>query len=81
MWKNHTIGEDLIESSISAFLKTVMEKDDSAVKAIPVSNNTVSKRIEDISDIETHTQLFEKLKSRYFSLQMDESTETVKSYC
>lgn len=38
--KNHTIGEDLIKPSISAFLKTVLEKDDKDVKAMPLSNNT-----------------------------------------
>ena len=71
--KNHTIGEDLIKPSISAFLKTVLEKDDKAVKAMPLSNNTVSRRIDEMSaDIET--QLVEKLKSRPFSLQMDETT-------
>ena len=46
--KNHTIGEDLIKPSISAFLKTVLEKDDNAVKAMPFSNNTVSRRIDEI---------------------------------
>ena len=71
--KNHTIGEDLIKPSISTFLKTVLEKDDKAVKAMPLSNNTVSRRIDEMSaDIET--QLVEKLKSRHFSLQMDETT-------
>ncbi|GFX08828.1 hypothetical protein TNCV_4228481 [Trichonephila clavipes] len=40
--KNHTI-EDLIKSSISAFLKTVLEKDDNADKAMLLSNNTVSR--------------------------------------
>ncbi|GFW10089.1 SCAN domain-containing protein 3 [Trichonephila clavipes] len=71
--KSHTIGEDLIKPSTSAFLKTVVEKHDNAVKVMPLSNNTVSRRIDEmIDDIET--QLVEKLKSRYFSLQKDEST-------
>ena len=71
--KNHTIGEDLIKPSISAFLKTVLKKDDKAVKAMPLSNDIVSRRIDEVSaDIET--QLVEKLKSRPFSLQMDETT-------
>ena len=40
-----------------------------------LSNNTVSKRIDEMSD-DIETQLVEKLKSRYFSLQMDESNLT-----
>lgn len=71
--KNHTIGEDLIKPSISAFLKTVLEKDDKDVKAMPLSNNTVSRRIDEMSE-DIETQLVEKLKSRKFSVQMDEST-------
>ncbi|GFY13451.1 uncharacterized protein TNCV_1803221 [Trichonephila clavipes] len=53
-------GEYLIKPSISAFLKTVLEKDGNAGKAMPLSNNTASRRIEEMSDIET--QLVEKLK-------------------
>ncbi|XP_038630630.1 SCAN domain-containing protein 3-like, partial [Scyliorhinus canicula] len=71
--KNHTIGEDLIKPSISAFLKTVQEKDDKDVKAMPLSNNTVRRRIDELSE-DIETQLVEKLKSRKFSVQMDEST-------
>ncbi|GFU37375.1 hypothetical protein TNCV_4273501 [Trichonephila clavipes] len=36
------------QPSISAFLKTVMEKDDNAVKAMPLSNNIASRRIDEI---------------------------------
>ncbi|XP_038656942.1 zinc finger BED domain-containing protein 5-like [Scyliorhinus canicula] len=68
--KNHTIGEDLIKPSISAFLKTVLEKDDKDVKAMPLSNNTVRRRIDEMSE-GIETQL---LKSRKFSVQMDDST-------
>ncbi len=71
--KNHTLGEDLIKPAISIFLKIVLEKDDKDAKAMPLSNNTVCKRIDEMSgDVEA--QLVEKLKSRKFSIQMDEST-------
>lgn len=39
--KNHTIGEDLVKPSISAFLKTVLQQDDKLVKAMPLSNTTI----------------------------------------
>lgn len=71
--KNHTIGEDLIKPSISAFLKTVLEKDYKDVKAMPLSNNTVQRRIDEMSE-DVEKQLVEKLKSRKFSLQLDEAT-------
>ncbi|GFX82451.1 zinc finger BED domain-containing protein 5 [Trichonephila clavipes] len=71
--KNHTIGETLIKPSISAFLKTVLEKDDKDVKAMPLSKNAVSRRIDEMGkDIEK--QLVEKLEIRKFSVQMDGST-------
>ena len=71
--KSHTIVEDLIKPSITAFLKTVLEKDDNAFKAMRLSNNTVSKGIDEMSE-DIETQLVEKLKSIYLSLQMDKST-------
>ena len=40
---------------------------------MPLSNNIVSKRADEMSE-DIETQLVEKLKSRYFSPQMDEST-------
>ncbi|CAI9726638.1 Hypothetical predicted protein [Octopus vulgaris] len=40
---------------------------------MPLSNNTVRRRLDEMSD-DIETQLVEKLKSRKFSLQMDEST-------
>ncbi|GFS51521.1 SCAN domain-containing protein 3 [Trichonephila clavipes] len=71
MWKTHTIGEDLIKPSISAFLKTVLEKVDNAVNTMPLSNNTVGRRIDEMSD-DIETQLVEI--QIFLTLQMDEST-------
>ena len=48
--KNHTIGETLIKPSISAVFKTVLQKDDKDLKAMPLSNNTVSKIIDEMSE-------------------------------
>ena len=63
----------MINPSITAFLKTVMEKDDNATKVIPLTDNAVSKKIYEMNG-DIQTQLVEKLHSRYFSLQIDEST-------
>lgn len=71
--KNHTIGEDLIKPAISSFLKTVLDKVDHDFKSMPLSNNTVSRRIDEMAK-HFETQLVEKLRSRKFSIQMDEST-------
>ncbi|XP_042205956.1 SCAN domain-containing protein 3-like, partial [Homarus americanus] len=71
--KNHTIGENLIKPAMSTFLKVVLEKDDQDLKSMPLSNNTVSSRIDEMScDVEV--QLVEKLKYTNFSIQLDEST-------
>ncbi|CAB4067508.1 unnamed protein product [Lepeophtheirus salmonis] len=50
-----------------------MEKDGNVVKDMPLSNNTVTRRIDEMSE-DIETQLVEKLKFRYFSLQIYEST-------
>ncbi|CAI9724709.1 Hypothetical predicted protein [Octopus vulgaris] len=70
--KNHTIGEQLIKSAISIFLKTVQQKDDRDVRAMLLSNNTVSSRIDEMGQ-GVENQFLETLISRKFSLQMDES--------
>ncbi|GFS77856.1 retrovirus-related Pol polyprotein from transposon 412 [Trichonephila clavipes] len=65
-------GENLIKPSISAFFKTVLEKDDKDVKAMPLSKNTASRKIDEMGE-DIEKQLVEKLKTRKFSVQMDES--------
>ena len=71
--KNHTIGENLIKPAISIFLKVVLEKNYQDLQSMPLSNNTVSSRIDEMScDVEV--QLVEKLKYTIFSIQLDEST-------
>ncbi|GFV01899.1 uncharacterized protein TNCV_4978501 [Trichonephila clavipes] len=67
------LRENLIKPSISAFLKMVLEKDDKDVKAMPLSKNTVSRKIDEMGE-HNKKQLVEKLKTRKFSVQMDEST-------
>ena len=57
--KNHAVGKDLIKPSISAFVKTVLKKDDKDVKAMPLGNNIVRRRIDEMSHI-NEIQLVEK---------------------
>jgi len=49
------------------------------MKDIPLSNDTVEKRISDVAE-GTETQLIEKIKTlKLFALQLDESTEIQNS--
>lgn len=73
--KPHTIAEELILPCAMDMVSTML--DDSAaskLRAIPLSNNTVGRRIYDMSkDIEE--QLNDKVRDSHFSLQMDEATD------
>ena len=72
--KNHAIGERLLKPAISVFVKTVLQKDDQDVRAMPFSNSSVSRRIDEMGQ-DVEQQLIDKLKSQRFSLQIDECTE------
>ena len=71
--KNHTIGEDLLKPAITVFVRKVLQIDDKDVQAMALSNNTVSRRIDEMGQ-DVELQLIEKLKSQKFSLQIDECT-------
>ncbi|CAH1992031.1 unnamed protein product [Acanthoscelides obtectus] len=72
--KPHTIGEKLILPAVEEVLKTVLHKPASDIlKRIPLSNNTVERRIDEMSsDIESF--LCNYLQTTHFSIQLDEST-------
>ncbi|CAH1986432.1 unnamed protein product [Acanthoscelides obtectus] len=72
--KPHTIGEKLILPAVEEVLKTVLQKPASdIIKRIPLSNNTVERRIDEMSsDIESF--LCNYLQTTHFSIQLDEST-------
>lgn len=72
--KPHTIGETLILPAVKEVITTVMECDASSVlSSIPLSNNSVSRRIDDMAkDVET--KLCDDLKNCEFGIQLDEST-------
>ncbi|XP_026317857.1 SCAN domain-containing protein 3-like [Hyposmocoma kahamanoa] len=72
--KPHTIGEQLILPAVEEVLKTVLHKSPfDVLKRIPLSNNTVQRRIDEMSsDIESF--LCDHLQKTHFSIQLDEST-------
>ena len=78
---HYTIGEQLILPAIQEAVTTVMHTDGRRlIKSIPLSNDTVARRIHMIaSDIEK--TICNILKTTEFSLQIDESTMQVTKHC
>lgn len=73
--KPHTIGEDLILPAAIDIVSTMFgDPMAQQLKAIPMSNDTVSRRISDISE-DLHVQLMEKVNNSYFAIQVDEATD------
>ncbi|KFD46343.1 LOW QUALITY PROTEIN: hypothetical protein M514_12759 [Trichuris suis] len=72
--KAHTIGEELLLPVISEVLSTVLHRPAAeTINSIPLSNNTVQRRIDDMAkDVEETLCNF--LKNTEFSVQLDEST-------
>ncbi|GBP47963.1 Zinc finger MYM-type protein 6 [Eumeta japonica] len=72
--KPHTIEEQLILPDVDEVLKTVLHKSSfDILKRIPLSNNTVQIRIDEMSsDVERF--LCDCLRATHFSIQLDEST-------
>lgn len=72
--KPHTIGEQLILPAIAEVLNNVLHKPaHDILKRIPLSNNTVQRRIDEMGrDVENILCKF--LQTNRFSLQLDEST-------
>ena len=73
--KAHTIAECLILPACQAIVKTMFgDEAEKEIKIIPLSDNTISRRISDMSeDIEAN--VIDKLKDSQFALQVDESTD------
>ncbi|GFT10367.1 zinc finger BED domain-containing protein 5 [Trichonephila clavipes] len=76
--KPHTIAEELILPAAIEIVET-MFGDNFAKKlqSIPLSNHTVSRRIDDIAE-DVEQQLFGKLRDKLFSIQLDEATDSNK---
>lgn len=77
--KNHTIAEKLILPSAIILCKRMLG--DAAAKlvaTVPLSNNTVQRRITDMSNNIEETLLARLCKSDMYALQLDESTDISK---
>lgn len=75
--KPHSIGENLVLPAAIDIVATMLgESSADQLKNIPLADNTVGRRINDISD-DLFDQLIEKIKSSYFALQVDEATDVI----
>lgn len=73
--KAHTLAEEVIlPCAIDMCTALIGEKEAAKLKTIPLSNDTVHRRICDMSNDVEH-QLTERLSSDCFALQLDESTD------
>ena len=74
--KPHTIGEDLIKPCLIEATKLVLGEDQSKkIDQISLSNNTIKRRISEMS-FDILDQIVHEMKcSSYFALQLDESTD------
>lgn len=70
----HTVGEKLILPAVQEIIKTVMKMDPNPVlRSIPLSNNTVQRRIDEMAEDLKKSLIFE-LRSCNFSVQLGEAT-------
>ncbi|GFT80817.1 zinc finger BED domain-containing protein 5 [Trichonephila clavipes] len=74
----HTIAEELILPAAIEIVETMFgDNFAKELQSIPLSNDTVSRRIDDISE-DVEQQLFGKLRDKLFSIQLDEATDSNK---
>ena len=72
--KLHTIAEELVLPAALDLVSTMIgESAAQKLKALPLSNNTISRRIDKILD-DINDQLVAKIREKEFSLQLDEET-------
>jgi len=77
--KPHTIAEELVLPAALDLVSTMIEE--SAVqklKAVPLSNNTICRRIDKISE-DINDQLVAKMRGNEFSLQLNEATTSTSN--
>lgn len=74
--KPHTIAENLILPAAIDMVNVMIGPEEAKkLKTIPLSNDTISRRIDEMAT-DVHNQIIENLKSsEFFSVQFDESTD------
>lgn len=74
--KSHLLAEELILPAAVILAETMIDKKAAdALKTVPLSNNTVCRRIDDVA-VDIVDQVVEKFKlSGSFAMQLDESTD------
>ncbi|GFU69579.1 SCAN domain-containing protein 3 [Trichonephila clavipes] len=76
--KPHTIAEELILRAAIEIVETMFgDNFAKELQSIPLSNDTVSRRIDDIAE-DVEQQLFGKLRDKLFSIQLNEATDSNK---
>jgi hypothetical protein len=76
--KPHTIAEELIlPAALDMVNIMVGESAGKLISTVPLSNNTISRRIHHIAE-DLNDQLIEKMKGKEFGLQLDEATDSNK---
>lgn len=74
--KPHTIGKELILPAALDMVSVMLDDASAAkLKTIPLSNDTVARRINDIAN-DLQDQLVEKPKDKRFALHFDEATDS-----
>lgn len=74
--KPHTTGEDIIIPACKIIVETILGQDaGDQISKVPLSNNTISRRIYEMS-LNINEQVIDKIKTCHkFALQIDESTD------
>ena len=74
--KSHTLAESLILPACKKMVKTMLGDDaEKQISKIPLSNDTVHRRILELSNNIEENVCINKLQDSYFALQVDESTD------
>ena len=77
--KLHTVAEELVLPAAIDLVSTMIgESAAQKLKAVLISNNTISRRIDKISD-DINDQLVAKMHGNEFSLQLDEATTSTSN--
>jgi len=76
--KPHTVAEELVLPAALDLVSTMIgESAAQKLNAVPLSNNTICRRIDKISD-DINDQLVAKMRGNEFSLQLDEAATSNK---